>query len=391
MRRNFPAIRGLVFLASAGRAPMPVCTIKAMQSILARESEKMRHILDERPIIQDFRTQASRLIGARKDEVAFVTSTTNGINLFANAVRWKPGDNIVIGNIEYPANIIPWVRVAEKRGLEIRRVEAKKGLLSAEDYEKAVDDRTKVLPVSLVQFSNGQRMDIGRLSEICNRHGTMLFLDSIQALGAIKVDVRSYDISGISAGGYKWLCGPLGSGILYISKDAREELDPEMISWFGLEKGKQKSLWRKVVSGGNLVDRRIKASLSASAFDHYFENYIEVVGLTESIRFLRGIGLEKIERRILELTDYFIERLDAEDMDILTPRNPQERAGILSFSFWKGRISLGRARKIERALGKVKLAVRMNCIRSATHFFNSKEDIDIAIDAIRAASRRYRA
>lgn len=367
---------------------MPACTIKAMHSILALESSEMRHILDEQPVMRDFRAQAAGLIGAHKDEIAFVTSTTNGINLFANAVRWRTGDNIVIGDIEYPSNIYPWLRIAGRRGIEIRKVRAKKGLLAIEDYEKVVDDRTRVLPISLVQFSSGQRMDLARLSEICDRHGTMLFLDSIQALGAIRINVRSCNIASISAGGYKWLCGPLGSGILFVSHSVRDELEPEMISWFGLDEQQRKSLWRRIVCGGDLIDRRMKVSPKSHVFDHSFENYIEAVGLTESIKFLRRIGLDRIERRIFQLTDYFIERLDSEKLDILTPRKREERAGILAFSFWKGRISYEHAKGIEKSLGKVKLVVRMNRIRSATHFFNSKEDIDTAIDAIRSISRR---
>jgi len=361
-----------------------------MHTILERESSTMRYILGDGRILREFRDEASRLLCAHRDEVAFVTSTTHGINLFANSVRWKKGDNIVLGNIEYPSNIFPWVRIAETRGLEIKKIRARNGVLDVEDYAKAVDDRTRVLPISLVQFSNGQRMDLDRLTEICEEHGTMLFLDAIQALGAIKLDVRSYDIAGISAGGYKWLCGPLGSGILYVSNAIREELEPEMISWFGLEERQRKSLWQRVVSGGDLIDAHVRTSRDASAFDHSFENYIEVVGLTESIRFLREIGLDRIEKRILKLTDYFIERIDAEKFKLLTPREHERRAGILSFSFWNGRLKESQAKKIEKALGKIRLVVRGNSIRSATHFFNSKKDIDSAIRALRRISRGMR-
>jgi len=390
VRKNFPEISGLVYLASAGRGPMPARAARAMHTILERESSTMRFILEDGRISREFRDEASRLLCAHRDEVAFVTSTTHGINLFANSVRWKKGDNIVLGNIEYPSNIYPWVRIAETRGLEIKKIRARNGLLDVEDYAKAVDDRTRVLPISLVQFSNGQRMDLDRLTEICEEHGTMLFLDAIQALGAIKLDVRSYDIAGISAGGYKWLCGPLGSGILYVSNAIREELEPEMISWFGLEERQRKSLWQRVVSGGDLIDAHVRTSRDASAFDHSFENYIEVVGLTESIRFLRKIGLARIEKRILELTDYFIERIDAEKFKLLTPREHERRAGILSFSFWNGRLKESQAKKIEKALGKIRLVVRGNSIRSATHFFNSKKDIDSAIRALRRISRGMR-
>jgi cysteine desulfurase/selenocysteine lyase len=390
VRKNFPEISGLVYLASAGRGPMPARAVRAMHTILERESSTMRYILEDGRILREFRDEASRLLCAHRDEVAFVTSTTHGINLFANSVRWKKGDNVVLGNIEYPSNIFPWVRIAETRGLEIKKIRARNGLLDVEDYAKAVDDRTRVLPISLVQFSNGQRMDLDRLTEICEEHGTMLFLDAIQALGAIKLDVRSYDIAGISAGGYKWLCGPLGSGILYVSNAIREELEPEMISWFGLEERQRKSLWQRVVSGGDLIDAHVHTSRDASAFDHSFENYIEVVGLTESIRFLRKIGLARIEMRILKLTDYFIERIDAEKFKLLTPREHERRAGILSFSFWNGRLKESQAKKIEKALGKIRLVVRGNSIRSATHFFNSKKDIDSAIRALRRISRGMR-
>ena len=128
--RNFPGLKGITYLNSAGITPLPAATISKMKKDFSKNFEQMNADFDEEAYLAEFRKQAASLIGAKRDEMAFVTSTTAGISLFANSVKWDRGDNIVLTDIEYPSNIIPWVRVANLKGVKIKVIESKDGLVS---------------------------------------------------------------------------------------------------------------------------------------------------------------------------------------------------------------------------------------------------------------------
>jgi len=224
VERNFPGLEGVIYLASAGRAPIPQVSQREMRRAYHEAFEDVNSVIDESLYLKNFREQAARLINARTDEIAFTTSTTAGINQFANSVNWRRGDKVLVPDLEYPSNVIPWERVAKEKGARVLGIRSVNGLVPIEEIERRLDDRTKVLAISLVEFSTGQRFPLQRLSEACREHGTLLFLDAVQALGAIDVDTSKADIAGLSAGGYKWLCGPLGSGLLYVSRRHADEL-----------------------------------------------------------------------------------------------------------------------------------------------------------------------
>ena len=384
--RNFPQLKTVTYLNSAGFTPLPAVTMTRMKKEFQKNFEQMYRGFDEESYLTEFNGNGASLIGAKRDEIAFVTSTTAGISLFANSVKWKRGDNIVLADIEYPSNILPWVKVANANAVGIKVVKSKDGLVPTDSLEEAVDKRTRVLPISLVEFASGQRFEIKRLEEICEKNGTLLFLDAIQALGAIKVDVRKADIAGLSAGGYKWLCGPLGSGLMYVSSQHARELNPVSAHWRAIAETQRKDLWNRVVTGGSLAVESVHTERKASAYEFATEEVVQMAGLSESLRFLRSIDITRIEERIGRLNDFLIERLDALGFEVLTPRARNQRAGIVSFR-GNGHIrSMKEAETIMKRLGEVKLVVRGGLFRSAAHFFNTKRDIEIAVQKLASIS-----
>jgi cysteine desulfurase/selenocysteine lyase len=388
--RNFPGLEGLTYLNSAGFTPLPAVTISRMKMEFKRTFEQMYEGLDEEASLAEFSKAGSSLIRSKRDEIAFVTSTTAGISLFANSVDWKRGDNIVIADIEYPSNILPWIKVAGAKGVKIKVVRSTNGFVPIESIERQIDSRTKVLPVSLVEFASGQRFDVKRLAELCEKNGTMLFLDAIQALGAVNVNVRTTDIAGLSAGGYKWLCGPLGSGILYVSSDHIKDLSPTSAHWRSIDRRQQKQLWNRVVTGGSLAVDAVRTRKGSSAYEFATEEVIQMAGLSESLKLLNSIGTARIEERIARLNDHLLGNLIASGFNVITPTAREERAGIMSFHA-KRRISTEKeSLAIAKDLGKVKLAIRGGVFRSAAHFFNTKQDLETALQKLIAVCRKRR-
>ncbi len=386
--RNFPGLKGTTYLNSAGITPIPATTMARMKKEFEKNFEQMCLDPDDEAYLKEFRRSAASLITAKKEEIAFATSTTAGIWLFANSVKWKRGDNIVLADVEYPSNVLPWVKVANANGVDVKVVKSDNGLVPMESIEKAVDRNTRVLPISLVEFSSGQRFNIKHLSEICEKSGTLLFFDAIQALGAIKVDVKKADIAGISAGGYKWLCGPRGSAVLYVSSKHCDELSPISAHWRTIQGSQQKDLWSRVVGGGSLAPDSVRTCSDASAYEFSTEETIQMAGLATSMRFLSSIGTSRIEERIARLNDFMLFRLDELGFNVLTPRARDERAGIVSFYGNKRVETVDESERVAKDLGKIKLVVRGGVFRSSAHFFNTKQDLEIALQRLAVICRK---
>lgn len=386
--KTFPALKGSVFLGSAGRAPMPVQTLEAMEELVKSWRTSLTRDKSEDEILAEFKKEASLFLGARTDEVAFVPSTTFGINMFAGAVRWRKGDEIVICDVEYPANVFPWALAAHQSRAKLVTVRSKNGIVDEGDIGNAMSDRTRLVALSHVQFGSGQRMNPDHVSEMCEQHGAALFLDSIQALGAVKFNVRKTRVAGLCAGGYKWMCGPVGSGILHISREVIADMKPQTVSWTALDAEQRKEAWQKVVLGGYQAETGLSLAKHIGVFEAANESMVQEKGLAESIRFLRSLGLANIEARIHTLNDYLLEQLDAEGFEVVTPRERARRAGILAFCGKKHVESMDDEARILKELGNVKVAIRQGVFRTGVHFFNCKEDIDAAVSKLSGICRK---
>lgn len=385
--RDFPSIRGLAFLASSGRAPMPRPTIDRMQEVVSRGLRDPKDECDEEGLLEEFRKEAAGLLRSRRNEVTFVPSTTRGISLFADSVAWKRPDEIVICRNEYPSNVFPWLNVAKRYGLKVRWVVPDGDIVDEEAIEAALTDRTRVLPLSHVQFASGQKMDIKRLSKACAEHGTLLFLDAIQSLGAVDVNLRDSGVAGLSAGGYKWLCGPRGSGLLFVSNAVMDGLRHHEMAWNTIDKGASKNIWKRIMVGDSPATS-YPSSSTISGFDVSVESFVQMAGLTESIRYLRGLSTRDIEKRIRGLTSHIFSRLRGEGFDIITPVERGRNAGIVSFQGQRRVKSLREADWLTEELGNVRMYIRNGLFRVSPHFFNDRKDVDEAVDRLTTLCRQ---
>jgi len=145
------------------------------------------------------------------EEIALAQNTAEGINIAAHAIPFQPGDNVIFCNMEYPANVYVWMNL-ERRGVEARIVPNREGGLALDDLEQYLDQRTRVMAVSSVEFLTGFRTDLKGMGELCRARGIYFVVDGIQSLGVIPPDVKECHIDMLSCGGPKWLLGPCGQG-----------------------------------------------------------------------------------------------------------------------------------------------------------------------------------
>ncbi len=390
VRNDFPALHKMVFFGSASVGPLPRVAMVAMQ----RYSKELR--VDFAPAaweadpVAEVRSLAAQLINASPEELVATTSTSAGINLLAGAIHWKRHDNIVINDLEYPVNVFPWLHQAHKHGLEVRVVHAHNGLLPLSEMIAAIDRKTRVLAVSHVEFATGFRNDIPALAKAVHKAGGLICVDASQSLGVLPVDVQEMEIDVLASGGYKWLCGPVGSGLAYIRKDLAEGLTPATIDYADITVDAHEAVWNALVSGNEYAMAEAPLQGDAQRFQPEGLSPIAIKGLASSLSYIVDLGSESIEERITELVDYLIERLRAARIGILSPTAPEKRAGIVTVSVPYNLSKPNDTHRLEQKLQNARIVAhpRGGGLRLAVHFFNTEEEIDLVVDFIGSLSSR---
>jgi len=359
-REEFPITKRYVYLDHAGVAPVSLRVKRAVEGFLTEASQDgMFGYEGWMNGVKEVRKNCARLVGAEPEEIAFVKNTSHGLSIVAEGLDWKEGDNLIICENEFPSNVYPWLNLG-RRGVEIRQAPSRGGRILIEDIiEGLVDRRTRLLAISSVQFTNGFRIDLKRLGEVCREKGVLFSVDAIQSLGAIRMDVREFQVDFLSADGHKWLLAPEGIGIFYCRKGLAERLNPPLIGWKSIENE----------SDYDRIDFRLKTN--ALRFEEGSFNVMGVVALGAAVGLLLEVGVERVERRVLELGDLIIKEAEKRGFEIRTPKNREERAGIVSLSGGFNPIDVKDKLK---ALG-IMVNVRGGAIRVSPHFYNTEDEI----------------
>jgi selenocysteine lyase/cysteine desulfurase len=267
--------------------------------------------------VDALRAHLAAWIGAEPGEIAFVANTTHGIGLIAEGFPWRPGDNVVVPADEYPSNVYPWMNLAD-HGVETRLVPSRDDRILVDDIRAAMDDRTRVLAVSHVEFATGFRNDLDALGSLCRDRGVAFFVDAIQGLGPHVLDVRKTPVDFASADSHKWLLGPEGAGFLYVRREWIERLRPIGVGW--------NSVVGSFAAGG--LDFTLKPD--ARRWEGGSWNMPGLVGFAASMGLLREIGPEALSARLLERADAVREVVAEIGWRVLGASRPEERSAIVT-------------------------------------------------------------
>src|SRR6478672_1773813 len=200
LRALFPITQRAVYLNHAAVSPPPTTTIHAVEAQLRDVHENgSLNFQSWLAVKEQARELLARLLGARVEQVAFVRNTSDALSTVANGLAWKPGDNIVTFRGEFPSNVYPWLRVRDAFGVEVRMCEEREGRVDLDQLENLIDDKTRVVAISHVQFASGFRADLERLGHAARQHDALLVVDVIQALGVIPTNVEA-ELVDVAAG-----------------------------------------------------------------------------------------------------------------------------------------------------------------------------------------------
>lgn len=368
IRKHFPYL-------DSGKIYFNHAAISPVSSFVKVELEKFLHERSTTDIdnyekmvntVGSLTDRISVMLNAKQARIALTKSVTESLNILAQGIKWEKGDRIILNDIEFPANVYPFLNL-KNYGVEVDFVKSKNGEIKIEDIEKLITPKTKLLSISFVQFLSGFRADLETIGELCSKHNIIFSVDAIQGAGVIQLDVEKYKIDFLAGGSHKWLMGLTGLGYLFITEKLQSKLEQKNVGWLSVE-----NEW-------DLLNYSLELKQTALRFQLGTFSFSGVVALNASLEFFESLGYVNIEDYILQNSKYFLAKLVDEGFKPILHNLPEKNlAGIVTFP-------VENAEEVFKQLLEKNIvgSLREGMIRFSPHFYNTKEEIDIVVDTLK--------
>lgn len=318
------------------------------------------------------RAAAARLLGCDLDEVALVPNTSTGLHLVADGLQWRRGDEVVLFDRDFPANVQPWRRLAE-RGVGVRWVPSYQGGYRLDDLAEQIRPATRLVAVSQVNFLTGFRIDLDAVCALAAEVDALVCVDAVQGLGVVPLSVRRTPVDFLAAGGHKWLCGPPGTGLFYCRRDRLELLRLAPAGWFGYDRASD-----MLVKGEGHFTYELPLRAAARRFEGGMQDFVGIVGLAAALADLEAVGPAAVWQRVERLGARLREGLRDRGYQVLGPQERDSRSGIVTFAAPDaGRLF---ADLTEHGL---RLSMPDGKIRTAPHFWTTDDEVTRLLDTLR--------
>jgi len=371
-REEFPwaAAGEAIYLNAASTGPLPERTLRAQEAYSRKRAAPYRLSHEEQfAVLDDARARITTLIEAEAGSVALSVNTGAGINLAAWGLPLGRGDVVVIPDLEFPANVYPWMAASRARGFTLHTVPTRDGLLDEEALLAAIDRKSaRVLALSWVGFATGFVADLDRIGAACRARGVLLVVDGMQGVGVLPLDVQRLRIDLLACGGQKWLLSPWGSGFTYVRPGILETIVPQPVSWMGVRGSDDFSA---------LVDYDLTWRDGARRFEQITVPFQDFAGMAASLGLLLELGTDAITAHVTECVEQLAAGAEGAGLEVVTPRG--RRAGIVTVR--PGDVSATAAR-LRNA--RVVHSVREGTIRLSPHCYTTSDEIRVALDALGA-------
>lgn len=378
----YPVTKRYAYLNHAATGSISLPVERAIQRFIHSQSEAGSLAFEAFfPIVDKVRAQFAALIGADSKEIAFTKNVSDGLNIIASGLHLGRGDTVVTAETEFPTNVYPWLNL-RSRGVEVRFVPARNGRILPEDIAATIDEHTRLVSLSFVEFGTGYRNDLAEAARLAHAAGALFCVDGIQGLGALQLDVAATGIDFLATGTVKWLLGPANLGLLYIR--------PQLLDFLKITT--QRS-WLSVPVPFDLFNYAQPLRPDAARLEGGSNNMMGIAGLSAALAVFAAADMAEVEARVLALADLTRERLTAEGHEVISPDGPQERSGIVCFRPRRGSSQSSQASETSEAVDvhelthqlaerQVVVSPRNGLIRVAPHFYNIPADIERLIQAL---------
>ena len=374
IRDDFPDSEK-IYLNNASVSLMPSQSIEAMKEFLISynsigpDSKESEEFITEK--LQNVRKILSKIISCQPDEIVLTQSTTDGINIVANGLSFDNNSNIIIRGMghEHHANFYPWIKLNNKITIKNLPID-NDGFFLSDDLESFIDDKTKLAVFSHALYNTGSILPVEKIGMILSDK-TPFFLDAAQTVGCLgELDVSKINCNFMSFNGSKWLCGPMGTGLFYCNRKSSNLIEPMTIG------GESAIIYDETkLAFKELPDK----------FQTGFRNYVGIVGLESSVKYLLNFGMNNIRQKNQKLSNLFREEISKIPNVILYgPEDPNNRTSIVSFNV-SGIDSQEIVDRLEKQ--NIILATReimeKKIVRASPHFFNTESEILTVVDALK--------
>lgn len=363
IRSLFPAAQKYTYLNNAAVSPIPSVSADAVYSQIRDVSENGTvNFADWIATKERARTLIAEMLRVRGEQIAFVRNTSDGFSTVANGIKWQKGDNIVTFEREFPANFYAWRRIRDEFGVELRLCSERDGRIDLDEFTALLDENTKLVSISAIQFASGFRADLLRIGEAARKVDALFAVDMIQGFGAVDLDLPASLVDIACGASHKWLFSPEGCGIIYLSDRARERIEPTLVGWIS------------VADAWNFEDYEQNFKPNALAWETGTGGASLFYGLEQSLKLIHETGARNIENYLEELTDFLCELLAGKDYEIVSSRKKGEKSQIVCIKYRGGLSSNEIAKTLEAE--KIIVSPRGDRLRIAPHFFNNYADIE---------------
>jgi selenocysteine lyase/cysteine desulfurase len=367
IRKYFPYLEnGIIYFNHASTGSFSSLVTHRLTELL---KEKSGSNIDDYSsflkVMEETKDLLAKLINCNVDRIAFVDNTSNGINIIAQSIEWKKGDRILLNDVEFPANVYPFLNL-KRFGVEIDFVKSLNGIVTAEQIIDSVKPETRLISVSFVQFLSGYKIDLDKIGNYCRTNNIIFCVDGIQGIGAVKIDVQKSKIDFLSCGTQKWLLGMQGLAFIYIDENLQRKISPANIGWLSV-----KDAW-------NLLDYKMDLKTSANVFQGGTLNSFGIYAFNTSLKLFNDFGFKNVENQVLSNTKYFLEKLRGLELNpLLSDCDVDNLAGIITFK-------PDNPEKVFEELTKRKIicSLREGLIRFSPHFYNTHQEIDTVVNEL---------
>lgn len=373
-KKEWFEIEDAIYLNTAAHTVMPRVSIRAVERSL--EAKKFPHRVDDSLWFESpvrIRGSLARMIGAKPEEIAVTTGASTGAAAVAHGLEWRPGDEIITAQGEFPLQYSTWKPMEEREGVRLRIIAPRDRFITADDLIDALTPRTRIVSVSLVRYDDGTLLDAARVSAACHAQGTLLLLDVSQACGAVPMSVKDLGADFMVCAGYKWLLSCYGTGFFWIKTEHLDGLLPGPFYWTGQNTDHFSEL--------NFVDP--KPSRNAKRWDAAewatYYNF-NLSAMAESVDFVLRAGPQRVAEHNRSLIEFMYRHLPE---DRCTPASPLEsgrRGPFGCFTARKPERTVELYQKLRRE--NIIVSLREGKIRVSPHLFNCEQDMDRLVSVV---------
>jgi cysteine desulfurase/selenocysteine lyase len=365
LRAECPAYESCCYLNTGASGPSPERVVEAVAGF--ERHHQYRAPCEEGPYtaafdaLADTREAVASLLGADAGQIALTRSTVEGITHVAGAIDWEPGDVVVRTDLEHPAGELPWQYLRDRQGIELRTIPTEQGRIDMAALPALLEE-ARLVCLSSLAWNYGTRLRVGEVVERAHEAGALVLVDAVQSVGQMPVDVTAWGADFVAASGHKWLLGPWGGGFLYVADP--EAYEPQRVGYFSVEMGES----------DDTAGRDWSFRPSARRFELGTTAVAAYVGLEAAIETMQAVGIERVERRIEQLTDRLADGLGDR---LVSP--PDARSGLVVFD------AEDPEGLVERLAGEniqIRSLSDPHACRASVHAVNTAEDVDTLLDAL---------